>query len=245
MKKISTVLILLLTMSVSSFASSFSAFNVLLNSATDSQAESLLNNLSSDMSSLMLGGNMGVSGSLGFSSIRLNLKISGAHMNSEIMRASDSDILYMPILNAEIGMPYRIDLIGRYGFGYDSTIYGIGVRYGLFESSMLVLPSISVQGLYSMMSTRSNGNDFDANNKSLSAVATFDQIPIVVPYAGIGWSQTNLTPKSSNKQHLTGTDSSMGYTLGLSASFLMLNADISVTWYDMIPNYTLGISAGF
>jgi hypothetical protein len=151
----------------------------------------------------------------------------------------------MPIIHAEFGLPYRIDLIGRYGFGYDSNIYGLGARYGLYESQLIVIPSVSVQGLYSMMSTRSNGNDFDANNISLSTVATFDQLPFVMPYAGIGWSKTALTPKSSNRQNITGTDTTMGYTLGMAASILMINADVSVTWYDMIPNYTLSISAGF
>ncbi|MDD3730129.1 MAG: hypothetical protein PHI20_03740 [Endomicrobiaceae bacterium] len=246
MKKIIIVLILFFTVTSSSFASSFDAFNSMLNAApTDAVAEQLLNNLSSDMGSLMLGGNIGVSASLGLSKIRFNLKVSGTQMGSEIMRASDSELLYMPIIHAEFGLPYRIDLIGRYGFGYDSNIYGLGARYGLYESQLIVIPSVSVQGLYSMMATRSNGNDFDANNISLSTVATFDQLPFVMPYAGIGWSKTSLTPKSSNRQNITGTNTTMGYTLGMAASILMINADVSVTWYDMIPNYTLSISAGF
>ncbi|GAB1402711.1 hypothetical protein MASR1M68_16220 [Elusimicrobiota bacterium] len=245
MRKIITVLILCSSISISSFASTFSAFNLLLNSASDSVAESLLNDLSSDMGSLILGGNIGASGSLGFSKLRLNLKISGSRMNSEIMRASGSSMLYMPILHAEFGLPYRIELIGRYGFGYDSNIYGAGARYGLYESELIVIPSVSVQGLYSILNARSNGNDFDANNISLSTVATFDQLPFVMPYAGIGWSRTELKPKSSSKQHLTGADATMGYTLGMSVSVLMINADANVTWYDMIPNYSLSISAGF
>ncbi len=246
MKKIIIVLILFFTMTVSSFASVFDGFNELLKETTpDTDAQRYLDNFASDIGSLMLGGNVGASGSLGFSKLKLNLKISGSRMNSEIMRASDSSMLYMPILHAEFGLPYRIELIGRYGFGYDSNIYGAGARYGLYESELIFIPSVSVQGLYSMMSTRSNGNDFDANNISLSTVATFDQLPFVMPYAGIGWSRTELKPKSSYKQHLTGTDSTMGYTLGMSVSVLMINADANVTWYDMIPNYSLSISAGF
>jgi len=246
MKKVMLVFAFIFAFQVQSFAAAFDAFNSMLNAApTDAAAEQLLDNLSSDIGSLMLGGNMGVSASLGFSKLRLNLKISGAKMNSEIMRASDSSILYMPILHAEFGLPYRIDLIGRYGFGYDSNIYGIGARYGLYESQLIVIPSVSVQGLYSMMTTRSNGNNFDANNISLSTVATFDQIPFVMPYAGLGWSRTALTPKSSNRQNLSGDSSTMGYTLGMAASVLMINADVSVTWYNMIPNYTLSVSAGF
>ena len=37
----------------------------------------------------------------------------------------------------------------------------------------------------------------------------------------------------------------MGYSLGVSVSILMINGSVGVTFYDGVPSYTFGLSAGF
>jgi len=224
------------------FAGSFDKFNTILDAVDDGTAQKLLDNLASDMGAVMTGGNFGVSTSLGFLNLSANLKVSNINVSNEIMRNSGTSEMYLPILSLHLGLPYRFGILGKYGYGYDSNLYGLGLRYTVYESSMLAVPSVSVQGMYSLMQTRSNGNNFDTNDINLGACATFDQIPFVTPYVSVGWDKVKLKPKSSNKQNLTGEADNFGYGLGVAVNIVTFHLSCGVSWYRGVPNYTFGLN---
>ncbi len=226
------------------YAGPFDKFNDVLNSASSRDAQRYLDNLATDLGSVMTGGSFGVSGSLGLARLKLNVKLTNTNVSNEIMDAEGTSVLYMPVFQAEFGLPYDIDIIGRYAYFYDSNLYGLGARYTVYDSSVLVIPSVSVQGIYSILKTSAGENKLDTDNIALGAVATFN-VPIVTPYVGIGWDTTNLKPKSSDKQDLTGSASAMGYSAGVAVSFAMINGNVGITVYDGQPNYSFGLSAGF
>jgi len=244
MKKIALIMSFVCFCVVSVFASPFDKFNSVLDSATDKQAQRYLDNLASDLGAAMTGGSFGVSSSLGLANFNLNIKLSNINVSNEIMDAAGTSVLYMPIIQAEFGLPYDINLIGRYSYFYDSNLYGLGARYDVYDSTVIFIPSVAVQGIYSILKTSSGSNKLDTDNIALGAVATFD-VPFVTPYIGIGWDTTTLKPKSSTKQNLSGTASCMGYSAGVAISVLMINGNVGVTIYDGTPNYSFGISAGF
>ncbi len=226
------------------FAGPFDKFNDVLNSASNRDAQKYLDNLANDLGALMTGGSFGVSASLGFARLKLNAKLTNTNVSNEIMDAEGTSVLYMPVFQAEFGLPYDLDIIGRYAYSYDSNLYGLGARYLVYDSSIIVVPSVSVQGIYSIFKTSSGENKLDTDNIALGAVATFN-IPIVTPYVAIGFDKTNLKPQSSNKQNLSGSSSSMGYSAGVAVSFAMINGNAGITIYDGRPNYSFGLSAGF
>ena len=243
MKKVFYVFAIMLFTVCYAFAGSFDKFNAMLGDAVDDRtAQKLLDNLASDMGAVMTGGNFGVSASLGLLNLSANLKVSNINVSNEIMRNSGTSEMYLPILSLQMGLPYRLAILAKYGVGYDSNLYGVGLRYGIYESPMLGLPSVSVQGMYSFMQTRSNGNDFDTDDIDLGAVATFDHIPFVTPYVSVGWDKAKLKPKSSSKQHLTGEADNFGYGLGVSISIVTFHVSGGVSWYRGIPNYTFGLN---
>lgn len=245
MKKVFLIFGFVCFMGASAFAGPFDKFNSVLDGATtNKQAQKYLDNLASDLGSVMTGGSFGVSSSLGLANFNLNIKLANTNVSNEIMDAEGTTVLYMPILQAEVGLPYDVDLIGRYSYSYDSSLYGLGARYTVYDSSVMFIPSVSVQGIYSILKTSAGDNKLDTDNIALATVATFG-IPFVTPYVGIGWDKTTVKPQSSNKQYLSGTASNVGYSAGVAISVLMLNGNVGVTIYDGEPNYNFGLSAGF
>lgn len=244
MKKLLSVCAVLCFAVVSLFANPFDKFNEVMNSVSSSQAKKYLENLAQDMGSVMTGSNFGVSTSLGFANLDVSAKLNAVNVDNEIMRQEGTSQLYMPIVVASFGLFAGFDIIAKYGYFYDSNMYGAGLRYLVYDSPVMFLPSVTVQGVYSVLNVSSGSNKVDNNNIALAAVATFP-IPYVTPYAGIGFDRTKTEAKSSNYEGMSAEVDRMAYSLGVSVSILMLNGSIGVTYRDGIPNYTFGVSAGF
>lgn len=245
MKKLLSVCAVLCLMSVYVFANPFDKFNSVLNSAiSDSQAKHYLNNLANDMGAVMTGGNFGVSASLGLTNFDLSLKLNTVNVDSEIIRAEGTTQLYVPMLYASLGLPLGFEVLAKYSYFYESNLYGGGLRYRVYESSVMFIPSVTVQGVYTMTNVSDGSNKFDSNNVALGAVATFP-IPIVTPYIGVGWDQTEVKAKSSDREGMTGSDDGFGYSFGVSISAAVINGNIGVSYYDGVPNYTFGLNMGF
>ena len=244
MKKILSAVFVLCLLSVSAFAGPFSKFNQILDGATDSQAQRYLNHLASDLGDIMTGGSFGASASLGLAGIDLNLKINYNKVSNEIMKAGGTSDLIVPMLTAAVGLPYNIDVLAKYGYMQDANIYGAGLRYLVFEGRDMVIPSITVHGMYTMLNAKEDDNKLDANNLGFGAVATFN-IPMVTPYVGIGWDMTKVNPKSSNKQNLEGSYDGFGYYAGVAISVLVVHGNLGIGIYDGDVSYTFGLSLGF
>ena len=245
MKKVvllAVVVVCLMTVNV--FAGPFSKFNEILNNATNAQAQKCLDNLATDLGNVMTGGSFGASASLGLAGIDLNLKVNYNKVSNEIMKADGTSELYVPMLTAAVGLPYRIDVLAKYGYMQDANIYGAGLRYTVYEGKDLVIPAVSVHGMYTMLNAKEGDNKLDANNLGFGAVATFN-LPVVTPYIGLGWDMTKVNPKSSDKQNLEGSSDCFGYYAGVAISAVIVNGNLGIGIYDGEVTYTFGLSLGF
>ncbi|MCR4662740.1 MAG: hypothetical protein K5622_02485 [Endomicrobiaceae bacterium] len=244
MKKFLSLCAVLCLVSVNVFANPLDKFNFVMDNVSSSTAKKYLENLATDMGSIMTGSNYGINATLGFANLDVSLKLNAVNVDNEIMRAEGTSQVYMPMLVAAFGLFSGIDVIAKYGYFYDSSLYGAGLRYKLYESATYFLPSVTVQGIYSILNIDSSGNKVDNNNIALAAVASFP-IPYVTPYVGIGFDRTKSEAKSSTKEGLSAQADNMGYSLGVSVDILMISGSLGVTFYDGVPSYTFGLSAGF
>ena len=234
MKKVLSVVAVLCFMSVSVFANPVDKFNSVMNGVSDdATAEKYLKHFADDMGSVMTGSNFGIHSKIGFANLNLSLKLNVVNVDNEIMKAEGTRQLYVPIFVAAVGLISGFDLIGKYGYFYGSNLYGIGVR-----------PTVTVQGIYSVLNIDSSGNKVDNNNLALGAVASFP-LPFVSPYVGIGFDRTKSEAKSSNKEGLSVDVDKVRYSLGVSINILMLRGSAGITFRENgVPSYHFSLSAG-
>jgi hypothetical protein len=133
---------------------------------------------------------------LGFSGFDLGVHAGGQFYPSkgdDILRNSGVRIFGLPWVQAEIGMPYRIDGFIR-GTSYDGlTIAGGGVRYGLLKTSdkpwapQLLLCGVAHAVVYQSFSASHEGGSlvFSMGNSVFS------------PYLGGGFDHVRLMVRSS------------------------------------------------
>ncbi len=100
---------------------------------------------------------------------------------------------FIPVgwLQAELGLPARVNLIARYGKLFNADLYGGGLRVGLIKSELPGLPSVSLTGLYD----EARHDYFKAKTLTTNVVLSFD-VPIVHPYIGAGYDYTRVDPTS-------------------------------------------------
>ena len=245
MKKIFFACLFLIFYVSSLFAGPFSKFNEMMDSAiSDKQAQRYMDNLASDLGGIMTGGNFGVSASLGLAGVDLHLKVNYNQVSNEIMKKSGTSEVYVPMLTAAVGLPYDIDILAKYGYMQDANIYGAGLRYLAFKGKDMIIPSVSVHGMYTMLNAKEDDNKVDANNLGFGAVATFN-VPIVTPYVGLGWDFTKAIAKSSTRQNMEGNYDGFGYYAGVAISAAVINGNLGIGIYDGDINYTFGLSLGF
>ncbi|WP_372518810.1 hypothetical protein [Candidatus Ruminimicrobiellum ovillum] len=244
MKKLLSVFAVLCFVSITVFAGPFAKFNDMLDYTTQEQAQKYLDNLASDLGNIMTGGSFSASAGLGLNGIDLHLKVNYNKVSSEIFEAEEINELYVPMLTGAVALPGNINILAKYGYMQDTNIYGAGLRYKIFEGKDLIIPSVSIQGMYTLLKADDGINKVDGNNLGLGAVATFN-IPIVTPYIGVGWDKTKVNPKSSNKQDLEGSYEGFGYYAGVSVSAVIINGTVGISVYDGYVSYTIGLSSGF
>jgi len=246
MKKLLSVCTVLLFTSVSVFANPLDKFNAIMDSpfTTESQAKTYLEHLSKDMGKVMTSGDYGVSASLGFASLDIGIKLNTTNVSNEFMRAEGTTQLYTPTISAALGLFGGLDIIGKYGYFYNSNLFGLGLRYNVYESSTIFIPSVTVQGMYSVLNIDSNSNKVNNNNIAFGAIATFP-VPIVTPYIGAGWDRTKTEAKSSKYEGMSVETDKITYGFGVAVSVLMINGSVGITYNDGIPQYTFGLGLGF
>jgi len=115
-------------------------------------------------------------------------------------------------VQAEYGLPGRINLIGRVGRIYDADAYGGGLRWGIFTSIAPGVPSVSISGLYGKV----KHDAFDAETYSGNLVASFD-VPFIHPYAGVGYDSTELNPDGTP---LNGKQGALRLEVGVNLSII-------------------------
>lgn len=148
-----------------------------------------------DLGILIGGGAFHQGKSLGFPGFDISVHVPAKKVNTEnqIVKAANIDTILFPVLQAEIGLPSKIDIIARYMSYAGSGMVGVGARYGILKGSLPAFPSISVQAVYNMLNASAGANKFKATTASIAAVGSLN-LPVINPYFGIGLDSTSVEP---------------------------------------------------
>lgn len=133
---------------------------------------------------------------LGFSGFDVGAKVGGQFYPSKgdnILRNNGVGAFALPWVQAEIGMPFRIDGFIR-GISYQGlTISGGGLRYGILSATD---KPWSPQVLVTAVGHSVVHEYFSASHFGADLVASAGT-PFVMPYAGVGFDRTRLVVRSS------------------------------------------------
>ncbi|OGS18306.1 MAG: hypothetical protein A2219_08745 [Elusimicrobia bacterium RIFOXYA2_FULL_50_26] len=244
MKKALVLAVVLMEITATVFAANpFDEFNNKVAGAATEVAQQYLDNFAKDLGAVLGGGTFHQGKTLGFPGFDIGIHVPAKKVRSdnEIVKAAGIDTFMFPALQAEIGLPAKIDLLARY-MGYaGSNLIGVGGRYGILKGSLPLMPSLSVQGIYSMLNVNADANKFNATTISVGAVASFN-IPVVDPYVGIGFDSTSVEPDSSislPQAGMKGSASAYRLEAGINLSLfpltylqlggVLINSDLSYT----------------
>lgn len=133
---------------------------------------------------------------LGFSGFDLGVH-GGIQLNpepgDEILRRSGVRSFGLPLVQAEIGLPFKFDGFIR-GASYQGlTVAGGGLRYGLFKvSDEPWKPQVLISGVANSVSHE----DFAASHYGFSLVGSLN-FPLVTPYVGAGIDRTRVIVRTA------------------------------------------------
>jgi hypothetical protein len=149
-----------------------------------------------DLGGLLGGATFHDGRSLGFSGFDVGARYSAQFYPSKgdnIMRGNGVKEFGLPWVQAEIGLPFKIDGFIR-GISYQGvTVSGGGIRYGLYApSDKPWAPQVLVSGVGDTVVHQ----DFSASHFGADLVASAGT-PFFLPYAGVGFDRTRLVVRSS------------------------------------------------
>ncbi len=179
-------------------ANLFDTFTGNITGVSAELAQKRLDNFAKDLGVMMAGGQFHQGKTLGFPGFDIGVRtpVKKAGGDNDIARSADVNTLIFPALQAEIGLPSKFDLLGRYSAISDAVVTGVGIRYGVIKNSLPGAPSLSVQSMYSTLSASAGDNKLKATNVAFSGVASID-LEIINPYLGITYSTTKVEPDPS------------------------------------------------
>jgi len=154
--------------------------------------ETSLNALAEDLGTLMGGGSFHQGKTVGFPvgfDLGVHVPILEVQSDNKIL-TDDGARAHALWAQAEVGLPGKINILGRVGSLYDADLYGGGVRYALLNPSLPGSPSFSLGALYSV----ADHDYFDLETYSFNAVLSVD-FPFIHPYLGGGYDKSKLEPK--------------------------------------------------
>ncbi|MBI4386403.1 MAG: hypothetical protein HY551_03385 [Elusimicrobia bacterium] len=161
-----------------------------------------------------------------------------------ILRDAGVQRFGIPLVQAEIGLPYNFDVIAHGMTGQGARIFGAGLRYGVRKSAILsVMPDIAV----SAFADRVNHTFFNATHYSLNAVLSFN-LPILHPYIGLGWDHTKVNVGSASTPGMTGlsaTARGSRASLGVDFSVPFFHAYGAYTFLHGLPGMDIGLGTRF
>lgn len=248
MKKI-TVMVSLLALTMFVFANSAKA-----DSFEDFKAQiqelgkTYIKPFAEDFGGLIGGADFNSGRTVGFPGFDVGLVLvaqSKPNDDNRILKNAGVDAFGIPFLQGSIGLPLvGMDVAVR-GIAYSGlTILGGGIRYSFHKSGIAkFIPDVMVSGFYDVI----NYDYFKGSHYSLNASASFD-IPVVKPFVGIGYDNTEIKIKDVSAT-LNGISDSTGkirYTAGIKLipfPFLYVFGAYSI--FHGQSGYQLGAGAKF
>jgi len=121
--------------------------------------------------------------------------------NDRILRDSGVKAFGLPMLEVGVGLPFDVDVIAHGMKIYDATVFGAGLRYGLYRTELVdtFMPNVSV----SAFGDRINHKHFSATHGGFNAAATWN-LPIVKPFFVAGLDVTTLKVGAATTPGVTG-----------------------------------------
>jgi hypothetical protein len=194
-----------------------------------------LDALAQDVGSVMGGGSFHQGKVLGFPlgfDVGIHVPVVKLDNNNTILK-DDSSSVQALWSQLEIGLPAKINFIGRYGKFYDGNTMGGGLKYGIIKSMVPAVPSISVSVLYNKL----EHDYFDMDTYSANAALSFD-LPFIHPYIGLGYDHSLLKPTALA---FVGVPGNISRSLEGEANGYRAEAGINVS---IIPFTYLTVGAG-
>lgn len=164
-------------------------------SAIGLQGENALDALAKDLGAIVGAGSFHQGKALGWFPIGFDI---GVHVpvvgikDENIILTDNGTTIDAIWGQAELGLPKRFNLIGRYGTIMDGDMTGIGLRYGIVNPPLPNMPGFSLTGLYSKV----DHPLFDLNTISVNLSMSFD-VPFFAPYIGAGYDKSKLKSGST------------------------------------------------
>lgn len=121
--------------------------------------------------------------------------------DDRILRDANVKAFGVPLVEAGVGLPFKVDLIVHGLTAHGLTIYGGGLRYGLYKTDLVdgFLPNVSIAAF----GDKVNHAYFSASHGSMDATATWN-LPVVKPYFLAGFDVTEVKAGAANTPGVTG-----------------------------------------
>ncbi|MCX5777883.1 MAG: hypothetical protein NTU66_01475 [Elusimicrobia bacterium] len=248
MKKVLYILSLCLITSSNSFgANPFDEFKNQISGVATAIAQKNLDNLAKDMGALISGGSFHQAKVLGFPGLDIGIQAPIVTVNKDnaIVKAAGIDTVPLPLIQVEIGLPGKTDVIGRFSSYADSSLVGVGLRYGLYKGSLPGVPSVSVQSVYNTLTVAAAANKFKATSFSTSLIASVGLL-VIDPYVGFSYDMTSVEPDASIISGMKGNANNTRIEGGVNISLLPLTyIKVGAVLCDSVVGYDLGCGIKF
>ena len=166
--------------------------------------------------------------------------------DDRILNAAGVKVFGLPMLEVGVGLPFKIDIIVHGIRAYDATIFGGGVRYGVYRTDLVdtFLPNVSV----SAFGDKVNHKYFSATHGALNATATWN-LPIVKPFFLAGYDVTEVTVGAATTPGVSGlkaTARGSRFSAGVDLHPLpLISLRGAYTLRHGIPGFDFGLGAQF
>jgi hypothetical protein len=166
--------------------------------------------------------------------------------DDRVLRDSGVKAFGIPLVEAGVGLPFKIDVIVHGVSAMGASIYGGGVRYGLYRTDLVdsFMPNVSI----SAFGDKVNHKYFNASHGALNAVATWN-LPIVKPFFVAGYDVTEVKVGVANVPGLTGSKATARgsrFSAGVDVHPLpLISLRGAYTLRHGIPGFDLGLGAQF
>jgi hypothetical protein len=166
--------------------------------------------------------------------------------DDRILRDAGVKVFGVPLIEAGVGLPLKIDVIVHGITSSGLSIYGGGLRYGLYRTDLVdsFLPNVSI----SAFGDKVNHAYFNASHGSLNAAATWN-LPIVKPFFVAGLDVTEVKVGAAAIPGIAGTKATARgsrFSVGADVHPLpLVSLRAAYTMRHGIPGFDLGLGAQF
>lgn len=163
-----------------------------------------------------------------------------------ILRGAGVKAFGVPMLEVGVGLPFKVDVIAHGMRIKDASIFGAGLRYGLYRTDLVdtFLPNVSA----AVFVDRVNHKYFSATHEGFDAAATWN-LPIVKPFFVAGLDVTTLKVAGADTPGVAGlsaTAKGSRFSAGAEVTpFPFISLRGAYTLRHGIPGVDVGLGAKF